>query len=76
MGLVGWAHLLRLVYGSLAEILRDALGGRAAVALPEAGICITYEGLRERAIAMADSQAAAGIGLGNRVAIVPFREDA
>jgi hypothetical protein len=45
------------------------------VTLPEADICITYEGLHEQAIAMEDSQAAAGIALGDRVEIVPFRED-
>jgi hypothetical protein len=45
------------------------------VALPEAGICIKYEGLRKRAIAMADSHAVAGIELGNRAATIMFRED-
>ena len=54
----------------LLEVLRAAPGERTAVILPEAGISITYNGLREQVMAMADALAGAGIRRGDRVATV------
>jgi acyl-CoA synthetase (AMP-forming)/AMP-acid ligase II len=54
----------------LVEVLNAAPGDRTAVFLPEAGIRITYKGLREQVMTMADTLAAAGIRRGDRVATV------
>jgi acyl-CoA synthetase (AMP-forming)/AMP-acid ligase II len=55
---------------SLVEILHAAPGERTAVILPEAGIRISYKGLREQVMTMASALSGAGIGRGDRVATV------
>jgi acyl-CoA synthetase (AMP-forming)/AMP-acid ligase II len=55
---------------TLLEILQAAPGDQVAVILPEAGVQLTYNNLREQVMAMADALAAAGIRKGDRVATV------
>ena len=55
---------------SLFELLHAAPGNHTAVILPEAGIQVTYDKLREQVMTMAGDLAALGIGRGDRVAIV------
>ena len=55
---------------SLVEVLHAAPGKRTAVILPDTGIGITYEGLREQVMTMADTLSGAGIRRGDRVATV------
>src|SRR5713101_5226874 len=55
---------------TLLELLRAAPAERTAVVLPEAGIRVTYQSLREQVLTMADALAAAGISRGDRVATV------
>jgi acyl-CoA synthetase (AMP-forming)/AMP-acid ligase II len=55
---------------SLVEVLHAAPGERTAVILPEAGIRVSYKGLREQVMTMADTLSGAGIGRGDRVATV------
>ena len=55
----------------LAALLQHAApGNHTAVILPEAGIRITYDSLREQVMTMADALAALGIGRQDRVATV------
>jgi acyl-CoA synthetase (AMP-forming)/AMP-acid ligase II len=55
---------------SLVEVLHAAPGQRTAVILPETGIRITYKGLREQVMTLADTLSGAGIRRGDRVATV------
>jgi acyl-CoA synthetase (AMP-forming)/AMP-acid ligase II len=55
---------------TLSELLNAAPGDRIAVILPEAGIRITYNSLREQVMTMAEALAALGIKRGDRVATV------
>jgi acyl-CoA synthetase (AMP-forming)/AMP-acid ligase II len=53
---------------TIAELLNAAPPDNTAVILPESGIRISYKGLREQVMTMADALAAAGVGRGDRVA--------
>ncbi len=53
---------------TLLEVLHFA-DSHAAIAIPELGITVTYDSLRQQVLAMADSLASAGIRRGDRVAI-------
>ena len=56
-----------------ADTLLDLLhfaDSRAAIGIPELGVLVTYDSLRQQVLAMADALASAGIGRGDRVAIV------
>ena len=55
---------------TLAELLHAAPGDRTAVILPELGIRLTYDELREQVMTMAGALAAAGIRREDRVATV------
>ena len=55
---------------NIVELLNVAPAENTAMILPETGIRITYKGLREQVMTMADALAAAGIGRGDRVATV------
>jgi acyl-CoA synthetase (AMP-forming)/AMP-acid ligase II len=55
---------------SLVEVLNAAPAENTAVVLPEAGIRVSYKGLREQVMTMAEALAGAGIGKGDRVATV------
>ncbi|MGH9559007.1 MAG: acyl--CoA ligase, partial [Bryobacteraceae bacterium] len=55
---------------SLAELLHAAPGSSTAIILPEAGIHVTYDSLREQVMTMASALAALGIASGDRVASV------
>src|SRR6202035_6091332 len=55
---------------TLAELLHEAPGDKTAVILPEAGIHVSYQRLRDQVLTMADDLASAGIGRGDRVATV------
>jgi acyl-CoA synthetase (AMP-forming)/AMP-acid ligase II len=54
---------------TLLDVLHFA-DGRAAVAVPELGITVTYDSLRQQVLTMADALASAGIRRGDRVGIV------
>src|SRR5271170_1617632 len=53
-----------------AEGLNGAPGNRTAVILPETGIRVTYDQLRQQVLTMAGTLRALGIGPGDRVATV------
>jgi acyl-CoA synthetase (AMP-forming)/AMP-acid ligase II len=53
---------------TLLDVLHFA-DSHAAVAVPELGVTVTYDSLREQVLQMADALASAGIRRGNRVAI-------
>ena len=53
---------------TILELLNVAPPDDTAVIVPESGIRISYKGLREQVMTMADALAAAGIGRGDRVA--------
>jgi len=53
---------------TLLDVLHFA-DSHTAVIVPELGIRVTYESLRQQVLAMADALASAGIGPGDRVAI-------
>ena len=53
---------------NIVELLNVAPAENTAMILPETGIRITYKGLREQVMTMADALANAGIGRGDRVA--------
>jgi acyl-CoA synthetase (AMP-forming)/AMP-acid ligase II len=55
---------------SLLDILKAGPAGRTAVIIPEAGIQVTYQSLRDQVMAMADDLATLGIQRGDRVATV------
>src|SRR5579871_694762 len=55
---------------NLADLLQAAPGSHPAVILPDAGIQVTYDQLREQVMTMADALTALGIGPGDRVATV------
>src|SRR3984893_6881435 len=55
---------------SLVDVLNAAPGESTAVILPEAGIRVTYDGLREQVMTMAEALSGAGIRRGDRVATV------
>jgi acyl-CoA synthetase (AMP-forming)/AMP-acid ligase II len=55
-----------------ADTLLDVLhfaDSRAAIGIPELGVLVTYDSLRQQVLAMADSLASIGIRRGDRVAI-------
>jgi acyl-CoA synthetase (AMP-forming)/AMP-acid ligase II len=54
---------------TLLDVLHFA-DGRSAVTVPELGVTITYDSLRQQVSNMADALASSGIGRGDRVAIV------
>jgi acyl-CoA synthetase (AMP-forming)/AMP-acid ligase II len=54
----------------LQELLFTVPGDRTAIILPEAGIQVSYQNLREQVMTMADAMAALGIAPGDRVATV------
>jgi len=53
---------------TLLDVLHFA-DSHAAVAVPELGVVVTYDSLRQQVLAMADALASAGISRGDRVAI-------
>jgi acyl-CoA synthetase (AMP-forming)/AMP-acid ligase II len=53
---------------NISELLSVARPEHTAVILPESGIRISYKGLREQVMTLADALAAAGVGRGDRVA--------
>ena len=53
---------------TLLQLIHIAPADRTAILLPEAGIRVTYQGLRDQVAAMADALAAIGIQRGDRVA--------
>jgi acyl-CoA synthetase (AMP-forming)/AMP-acid ligase II len=55
---------------NLADLLQTAPGNHTAVILPDAGIHVTYDQLRDQVMTMADALKALGIGPGDRVATV------
>jgi acyl-CoA synthetase (AMP-forming)/AMP-acid ligase II len=55
---------------TLAELISAAPGGKTAILLPDAGIEISYQKLREQIFTMADALASLGIAPGDRVATV------
>src|SRR5580693_5241364 len=55
---------------TLADLFNETPGGRTAVILPEAGIRVTYDSLRDQVMAMAGALRALGIERGDRVATV------
>src|SRR5258707_1206867 len=55
---------------TLFELLQVAPGAQTAMILPEAGIQVTYQSLREQITLMAGTLRALGIGPGDRVATV------
>jgi acyl-CoA synthetase (AMP-forming)/AMP-acid ligase II len=55
---------------TLLELLQVAPAGRTAIILPETGIRVTYQSLRDQVTGMADALAALGIRRGDRVATV------
>ncbi len=55
--------------GTLLDLLREAPGAATAIIIPETGLRVTYESLREQVSAVANALAAAGINRGDRVAI-------
>jgi acyl-CoA synthetase (AMP-forming)/AMP-acid ligase II len=56
--------------GALIDLLYAAPGERTAIIIPEAGIRVSYDSLREQVMNMSDALATAGIRHGNRVAMV------
>jgi len=55
---------------NLADLLQSAPGSHTAVILPDAGIQVTYDQLRDQVMTMADALTGLGIGPGDRVATV------
>jgi acyl-CoA synthetase (AMP-forming)/AMP-acid ligase II len=55
---------------TLQELIQAGPGDRTAIVLPEAGIRVTYQSLRDQISAMADALATIGIERGDRVATV------
>jgi acyl-CoA synthetase (AMP-forming)/AMP-acid ligase II len=55
---------------NLIELIHVAPGDQTAVILPEAGIRVSYDSLRDQVMTMAGALAALGIGRGDRVATV------
>src|SRR5271163_3537483 len=55
---------------TIHDLIQYADGGRTAVVIPEKGIRISYDALERQVLEMAAALAAAGIGRGDRVAIV------
>jgi len=53
---------------TLLELIQAAPAQSTAILLPEAGIKVTYQGLRDQVTAMADALASMGIRKGDRVA--------
>src|ERR1700735_3879415 len=53
---------------TLLEVIQAAPAQSTAIILPEAGIKITYQGLRDQVLEMADALASMGIQKGDRVA--------
>ncbi len=54
---------------TLLDVLQFA-NSKAAISIPELGIVVTYDSLRQQVLRMADALASAGIRRGDRVAIV------
>ncbi len=55
--------------GTLVDLLGSAGDDRAAIIVPEVGLRVSYNSLRQQVLAMADALAFAGIQRGNRVAL-------
>src|ERR1035438_6151684 len=55
---------------TLLEVLGAAPAQSTAIVLPEAGIHVTYQQLRDQVAGMADALASLGIGRGDRVATI------
>jgi acyl-CoA synthetase (AMP-forming)/AMP-acid ligase II len=55
---------------NLTDLLQTAPGNQTAVILPDAGIQVTYDQLRDQVMTMAEALKALGIGPGDRVATV------
>ena len=53
---------------TLLDVLQFATS-HAAIGVPDLGITVTYDSLRQQVLAMADALASAGIGRGDRVAL-------
>lgn len=54
---------------TLLDLLERAPGSRPAIVLPDEGMTVTYDSLREQVQAVADTFASAGIARGDRVAM-------
>ena len=54
---------------TLLDVLQAAPGNRTAIVVPEAGVRISYDSLRQQVSAMADALAGAGVRRGDRVAM-------
>jgi acyl-CoA synthetase (AMP-forming)/AMP-acid ligase II len=54
---------------TLLELLDQAPGDRIAIVLPDEGVKVTYETLRQQVRSVADAFAAAGIARGDRIAM-------
>jgi acyl-CoA synthetase (AMP-forming)/AMP-acid ligase II len=54
---------------TLLDLLEGTPGGRAAIVLPDEGVTVTYDALREQVRDVADTFASAGITRGDRVAM-------
>jgi acyl-CoA synthetase (AMP-forming)/AMP-acid ligase II len=54
---------------TLLDLLEGPPGGRPAIVLPDEGITVTYDSLREQVRSVADTFASAGIARGDRVAM-------
>ncbi|MGA2990220.1 MAG: acyl--CoA ligase [Candidatus Korobacteraceae bacterium] len=55
---------------TLLDLLQSDAGNRAAIIVPETGVRVSYDLLRRQVLSMAEALAGAGIGRGDRVAIV------
>ena len=53
---------------TLLDVL-DFANSRAAIGIPELGVLVTYDSLRQQVLAMADALASIGIKRGDRVAL-------
>ncbi len=53
----------------MLDVIDAAEGARTAIILPESGVCVTYDQLRQRVRSLAGALREAGIGRGDRVAM-------
>jgi len=58
-----------MLTGALVDLLGSAGNDRTAIIIPEVGLRVSYDSLRQQVLAMADALALAGIQRGNRVAL-------
>ena len=63
-------HVILSNISTLADLFNNTPGDRTAVILPETGIRVTYDSLRDQVMAMASGLRALGIERGDRVATV------